>query len=375
MKRKKKGKKLRLIIQLGLVIPLIFLSYFSYAFVYRGQTELPPKSERTNQGSAVYSLEHLKDILSEDETFLKYAFAEEEREYEKEYGTYIIPGMLSTRTLVAGQGDEPGICTSMTPQGLAVTEDYVLISAYCHTKKHNSVIYVLDKENHSFIKELVVPGKPHLGGLAYDPVNQIIWASSNAKGIAQAISFTLESLEKYDLDKNREPVEIFQECNLYGIVRDSFMTYYQGSLYVGCFTKGTSSVLCRYSVGEDGRLVTQNTEDLGMDFEMAVPRATARISEKAQGMAFYQDHLLLSQSYGVLPSQLLFFKDSDEHLFINEVSVMEYKFPEKLEQIYVDGDYLYLLFESSAYAYRASSFRIVDRVIRLNLKEMTQGLN
>lgn len=112
-----KGKKLRLIIQLGLVIPLIFLSYFSYAFVYRSQTELPPKSERTNQGSAVYSLEHLKDILSEDETFLKYAFAEEEREYEKEYGTYIIPGMLSTRTLVAGQGDEPGICTSMTPQG------------------------------------------------------------------------------------------------------------------------------------------------------------------------------------------------------------------------------------------------------------------
>ena len=108
---------------------------------------------------------------------------------------------------------------------------------------------------------------------------------------------------------------------------------------------------------------------------MAVPRATARISEKAQGMAFYQDHLLLSQSYGILPSQLLFFKDSDEHLFINEVSVMEYKFPEKLEQIYVDGDYLYLLFESSAYAYRASSFRIVDRVIRLNLKEMTQGLN
>ena len=51
----------------------------------------------------------------------------------------------------------PAMCTTMTPQGLAVTEDYVFISAYCHAKKHNSVIYMINKESHRFIKKLFCP--------------------------------------------------------------------------------------------------------------------------------------------------------------------------------------------------------------------------
>lgn len=33
----------------------------------------------------------------------------------------------------------------MTPQGLTLTENYLLISAYCHDHQHHSVIYVLDR--------------------------------------------------------------------------------------------------------------------------------------------------------------------------------------------------------------------------------------
>ena len=46
---------------------------------------------------------------------------------EREYGTYIIPGLKATRTLLTSEGDMPAMCTTMTPQGLAVTEDYVFI--------------------------------------------------------------------------------------------------------------------------------------------------------------------------------------------------------------------------------------------------------
>ena len=74
----------------------------------------------------------------------------------------------------------PAMCTTMTPQGLAVTEDYVFVSAYCHAKKHNSVIYMINKESHRFIKEIILPGQPHVGGLAYDSEHQILWYSSNA---------------------------------------------------------------------------------------------------------------------------------------------------------------------------------------------------
>ena len=62
------------------------------------------------------------------------AFAFEDRKKEREYGTYIIPGLKATQTLLTSEGDMPAMCTTMTPQGLAVTEDYVFVSAYCHAK-------------------------------------------------------------------------------------------------------------------------------------------------------------------------------------------------------------------------------------------------
>ena len=100
----------------------------------------------------------------------------------------------------------PAMCTTMTPQGLAVTEDYVFVSAYCHAKKHNSVIYMINKESHRFIKEIILPGQPHVGGLAYDSEHQILWYSSNTQELAQAVSLTMESIENYDYDAGRHPI-------------------------------------------------------------------------------------------------------------------------------------------------------------------------
>ena len=38
-----------------------------------------------------------------------------------------------------------------------------------------------------------------------------------------------------------------------------------------------------------------------------------------------------------------------------------------IEQIVVEGDELYVLFESGAYAYRGYAGNVVDRVLKLNL--------
>ena len=59
-----------------------------------------------------------------------------------------------------------------------------------------------------------------------------------------------------------------------------------------------------------------------------------------------------------------------ECLYVNENSARTYRFPERLEQIVVEGDNLYVMFESCAYAYRASSVNIVDRVLKLSLPKM-----
>ena len=347
------------------------LAFWGYAFVYRGKTEPPAKYPVTNQDAAVYSLRGQIQMLSQQEELNTFAF--EGRKKEKEYGTYIIPGLRYTRTFLNVEGTKQAVCTSMTPQGLAVTDEYVLVSAYCHTEKHNSVIYVINKETHRFIKEVVLPGLPHVGGLAYDQEHDMLWYSSNTNGIAQAISIKIDVLRDYNYADNHMHVQVNQTCSLYGIVRDSFMTFYKGCLYVGCFNKYTESTIARYAVDSKGDLVNTFNEELGMMFEMAVPLDYSTISEQAQGMAFYNDKLLLSHSFGILPSRIVFYEQSDKRLYVNENSARSYRMPEMIEQIVVEGDELYVLFESGAYAYRGYAGNVVDRVLKLNLIKMEES--
>ena len=370
MTRKKKWKKRIFWIQILFMLLVLAGSYCAYAFIYRGRNEPPTKRKTTNQEAAFYTLRGQIQMLSQKEALMAFAF--EDRKKEREYGTYIIPGLKSTRTLITSEGDMPEICTSMTPQGLAITENYVFVSAYCHTKKHNSVIYMINKETHRFIKEIVLPGQPHVGGLAYDSEHQVLWYSSNTQELAQAVSLTMDTIEAYDYDESRHPIDVNQISSLYGIVRDSFMTFYEGCLYVGCFTKYTESAIARYPVDNQGKLIRTSDESLGMNFDMAVPLDYSTISEQAQGMTFYNDKLLLSHSYGILPSRVVFYEKSDKRLYVDENSAISYRFPERIEQIFVDGDDLYVLFESAAYAYSAASMNIVDRVLKLSIPKMEE---
>ena len=190
---------------------------------------------------------------------------------------------------------------------------------------------------------------------------------------AQAISIKMDVLRDYNYADNHMPVQVNQTCSLYGIVRDSFMTFYKGCLYVGCFNKYTESTIARYAVDSKGDLVNTFNEELGMMFEMAVPLDYSTISEQAQGMAFYNDKLLLSHSFGILPSRIVFYEQSDKRLYVNENSARSYRMPEMIEQIVVEGDELYVLFESGAYAYRGYAGNVVDRVLKLNLIKMEES--
>ena len=173
MTKKLKWRNRLFWIRILIMILVLAGSYCAYAFIYRGRNEPPAKRKVTNQEAAYYTLRGQIQMLSQKEELMAFAF--DDRKKEREYGTYIIPGLKSTRTLLTSECDMPAMCTTMTPQGLAVTEDYVFVSAYCHAKKHNSVIYMIDKESHRFIKEIVLPGQPHVGGLAYDSEHQNLW--------------------------------------------------------------------------------------------------------------------------------------------------------------------------------------------------------
>ena len=149
-KKKKVRKKktmfghIRSIISILLVVGIIGGSYWYYAFQYRAEVE-PETNRKVTNTDSVYTMEQYLKTLKRNQTVYKYAC--DEAEVDNDYGTYVVPGLKSTRTLKVKGDGEAEVCTSMTPQGLAFTEDYILVSAYCKTKAHDSVIYVIDKES------------------------------------------------------------------------------------------------------------------------------------------------------------------------------------------------------------------------------------
>ena len=359
-KKKKKIKHIRLL-SFFLLLILAGSAYFYYILVYRVNHEPEPEASQTTM-EALYDMKFQRTLIALSPEVKAAAF--NGRAAEIDYGTYVIPGLTSTETQVFEEKGSSNICTSMTPQGLAVTEDYILVSSYCGSQTHNSVIYVIDKNTHEFIKEIVLRNKSHVGGLAYDSIHQNIWISGMSRGIPQVNAITLKQLEEYSFQKEHLPITYSQSYDLYAIARTSFLTYHDNSLYIGYFTENTASVLEEYDINEDGTLVTQLYSD-PLDKSdsitpLALPSDMRVITEKAQGVAFYKNKILFSHSYGILPSSLQVFNNSMQKFYL----------PEKMEQIYVDGDDLYVLFESAAYNYRASSFLKMDRIIKLNLNTL-----
>lgn len=366
MAKEKSTRKMRVLVIIGAVLLVVVVAVV-YQLLFRSNFEVKTNAVTTNTDPVTGSLRKMRKKLKKYPYLYENAFGG--RVAELEYGTYVIPGLKSTRTLETNKDRKPSICTSMTPQGLAVTEKYLLVSAYCRTHTHNSVIYVIDKQTHEFIKEIVLKGKPHVGGLAYDTVNKMVWVSSFANGFAQANNFSLEELETYQFSDGYKPMSYTNVYNIYTIARDSFMTYYEEHLYLGYYRNDEMSIMEKFKIEKGGGLKMKDGFDLGLSDQIPSPEDIAIIGGKVQGIAFYKNMMLMSHSYGIEPSTLAFYRNTNSiNYFMEQYALQVEKMPQKMEQIYVDGDDLYVLFESAAYAYRGYSFPVIDRILKVSLK-------
>lgn len=378
-KEKKSTRKHHRILWVFAFFLVVGIGVTAYILLFSAYTRWVER-ETTATGTVqeeIYSFKSRRDLLSLTPEVKRAALYG--RATEIDYGTYIIPGLNATETQVFGEKNTSSICTSMTPQGLAVTEDYLLVTAYCHTNTHNSVIYIIDKKTHEFVKEIVLRNKSHVGGIAYDTIHNNIWISCMSRGIPQVTAITLDQLKNYRFQDDYQPISYSQSYDLYAITRNSFLTYYNNALYIGYYTSNSASVLEEYDITEDGTLQTSTVDDatittgqLGVDSltPLALPSGMRVITERAQGVAFYKNRILTSHSYGVLPGSLKVFPNSLQMLLEEGTMLQKIRFPSKLEQIYVDGDDLYVLFESAAYGYRYTSLTQFDRILKLNLNTL-----
>lgn len=366
-------RRIKIVLFILFVVLFLGTSYIYYEFTYRGETEPQTKSFVTST-EPLWSMDQFRQGFKQYKELYQASMVAPKG--EKDNGTYVIPGLHSTKTLAGNNAHKASICTSMTPQGIAVSSQYIFVSSYCHTKTHNSVIYVIDKKTHKFLKELILPGKPHVGSLAYDEEFDNLWVCGSGKGLAQANAISLSTIESYSLEAGYVPITYKFQNHVLEIKRSSFMTYMDHHIYIGFFHTTNNGVLKKYHVESDGNLYRSMFELNGRNMESGLAISSAVVPKQTQGMAFYYDKLFLSQSLGILPSRLVLFDDETPNTtYQNEAALLSVKLPSMLEQVYIYNDELYMIFESAAYAYRDLPTFCVDRIIKVDVSELKRLIN
>lgn len=270
-------------------------------------------------------------------------------------GTYVIPGLDETATL--NYGKKEAECTSMTPQGVTETDQYLLISAYCHEHVHYSVIYVLDRATHEYVNTVVLDGMPHTGSIAYDANEDVVWVATHEHGKATASSVAMSDIENYAPGK---PVKWQQTYVLEGLPADSYLCMDGDQLVAGTFEKEGNVRIHWYDIDDSG--LTKKDEKVR-------PRETKTGANNLQGIAITDGHLLTAASDGPrLTSTLCVYPEDIEDLDSPEQT---FELPPRLEQISVSGDTVYANFEGGSSAYRDEGLA-VDRVLSLD-KELLIG--
>lgn len=275
---------------------------------------------------------------------------------------FFIPGLFKTQTLEK-ETKRVEDCYDMAPQGLAVTQDYLFISAYCHSHIHHSVIFMLDKKENQYIKTILLKDRTHAGGLAYDENQQCLWFSAFARGHGRVAAITMEDILNYELTAQSKPINYACTVDFPSLYQASFITLAEESLLAGTFVKNGKGAVAKASLVENEDSVIYSVENT----KVIIPK-------KIQGLVFYKDYCLLSQSFGPVNSKIyIYSKEQFNAGRLDKKSALKViKAPPYLEQIAVDDDYLYALFESGATSYREKTAKFLMEVLAFHLPTLIE---
>ena len=266
-----------------------------------------------------------------------------------------IPGIKKT-VFANGESSE-----DMVPQGICVAGKYVLVTAYDHEGKFNSVLYIISIENRNnpeLMSTMVLPDKNHVGGVTFD--GEYVWLAKSTSKKLSAIKF--ETIENAANSANDCYVLKQYYKNVDCDTTASFVTYYGGLIWVGLFDSANEGTLYGYNLVKNGEAFS-----LSQKYVLPVPRQT-------QGAAFTERdgklYLMTSSSYGAfIPSKLCLFEVILGSDVMKVTQVKQFEFPPMTEEIEFYNGSLFVMFESAAKEYSTGDDKAlmpIDRVCVLD---------
>lgn len=266
-----------------------------------------------------------------------------------------IPGMPDTK--VYDFLNNYIFSVSQCPQGLCITDDYVLITSYSTDSDALGELMVFDKDDGEYKVTLGMDAKSHLGGIAFDGEN--VWVCNSNDNTLERISYDFIDLmatanSKQVVDATGV-VDVFKVKN-----KPSCITYYGGRLWIATHNVLLESDMIAYYYDEDGGKL----ESL----------STYKIPSQVQGVAFDESgKVYLSTSYGRQSSSYIKCYKSLISLSSKpnkpDVSI---EMPPGSEEIDCSDGKLYVIFESAAEKYlegtdgKGNSLAPIDKILRID---------
>ncbi|WP_125769142.1 hypothetical protein [Lapidilactobacillus wuchangensis] len=330
--------------------------------------ETPPRppqqvlNDGTNVSPSIYRTDEFYQKLTKAYPGLKSLLDRDSRP-----DSFAIPGLDQTLTLSMGHPARLSTSRQMDPQGLAITDKYIIISAYSRDHYHHSVLYVQSKKTGLHVKTIVLPGDSHVGGLAYDPLNRRLWIATKRKHHAALAALDEANLDHDNFAKSRRAVAYDAMVLLPMLADASYLAYHDNQLSVGYFDKNAAGTLIDLPITATGQIIAPTA--------IATNSVRHFYTEKdIQGISYYKNYLIFSQSYGAQDSKLLVFKNPDNHGDIDldrDEVIASVNLPPYLEQIKTIGPDIYLLFESASLRYR-DTFKgfHADHVFKIKFAEL-----
>lgn len=277
---------------------------------------------------------------------------------EKEWFSNVITNVYpSFKEMLTNNIQQLGIIESFVPQGVCSANEYTLVSLYDSSKEKDSSVLIIDPNGEKRWVPLDLPKGTHVGGIAYDPINNNIWIAGasgeigvyNYDDIINNNGDVVSAIKSFDVGlKNEEGKSVA-----------SYLTYYNGSVYVGNFVQQTTMskvadfLLADYIYEPDPNPGTLKEFKIGTDGISLEKIDSISLPTKVQGVSFYEKdnkkYLAVSRSYG---------RDKKSELRIYEYNdgkydkLKSFTMPTMLEQITFNNDgSLKCVFESYADKY------------------------
>ena len=162
------------------------------------------------------------------------------------------------------------------PQGIAIIGTDIIISSFDFYKEKNSILCIYNEQG-QLINKCTLEHKAHVGGIAYDSINNLLWVTAQSGNI---IAYDIDDIynKKHPISKCKE-IYVGENLTNYlypWLTSASFLTVYNNEIFVGNFSLNNVGTIKIYKIESTNDNITLNYV------------SSFKIPNKVQGITFYK---------------------------------------------------------------------------------------